>query len=344
MSKPGSILVVGPSWVGDMVMAQSLFIELARQRPGADIDVLAPAWSEPLLARMPEVRRSIPMPVGHGRVEMRARWRLGRELARNGYSQAIILPNSFKSALVPWFAGISRRTGWRGEMRYLALNDLRILDPVRYPLMVERFVALALASDAALPSPLPRPRLRTDSESAARLAQSFGLADAPFVAFCPGAEFGPSKRWPETHYAWLGKALIERGYRIALFGSRNDQPVAAAIVEALPPVLRERCVDLTGRTALAEAIDLLGLAALAVSNDSGLMHVAAALGRPLVALYGSTSPDFTPPLSDRVRIEFLPVDCGPCFQRHCPLGHHKCMRELMPSRVLAAANELLEAA
>lgn len=343
MTEPGPILVVGPSWVGDMVMAQSLFIQLVREQPGVAIDVLAPGWSEPLLSRMPEVRHGIVMPVGHGELGLAVRWRLGRRLAQQKYRQAIVLPNSLKSALVPLFAGIPRRTGWRGEARYGLLNDLRVLDPVRYPLMIERFIALGLPRNADLPHPLPRPRLLADPEAAQALAEEVGLGEDAFIAFCPGAEFGPSKRWPENHYAYLAKELIERGLRVALFGSANDQPIAAAIVEAIPAALRSRCMDLTGRTALGQAIDLLSRADLVVSNDSGLMHIAAALDRPLVALYGSTSPDFTPPLSDRVRIESLPVDCGPCFQRQCPLSHHKCMRDLAPARILAAVNALLEA-
>lgn len=327
-----------------MVMAQTLFIELARQQPGVSIDVLAPAWSEPLLARMPEVRRSIAMPVGHGQVDVGQRWRLGRELAQQRYDQAIVLPNSLKSALIPAFAGIPKRTGWRGEMRYGLLNDLRRLDKSRYPLMIERFIALALPPDADLPEPLPRPRLCIDRQQAEGLVQRFGLAGDPFVALCPGAEFGPAKRWPESHYAELAAELIERGYRVALFGSGKDQVVAEAIASALPKAMRARCIDLTGRTQLEEAVDILAQSALVVSNDSGLMHIAAAVERPLVVVYGSTSPGFTPPLAERVRIEQIPVDCGPCFQRECPLGHMKCLRELSPQRVLAAVTELLEAA
>jgi len=337
------LLVVGPSWVGDMIMAQSLFIALARRHPGVAIDVLAPAWSEPLLARMPEVRRSLVMPLGHGELKLRLRWQLGRQLAQEGYGQAIVLPNSLKSALVPWFAGIPRRTGWRGELRYGLLNDLRRLDEARYPLMVERFLALGEAPGARLPDPLPRPRLQADAEAARALLRELGLAEQSLVAFCPGAEFGPSKRWPEAHFARLAEGLMAAGHHVLLFGSSNDQPVAAELIRALPSALHGQCTDLTGRTSLGEAIDLLSTARLVVSNDSGLMHVAAALDRPLVALYGSTSPDFTPPLGDRVRVLRIALDCAPCFQRHCPLGHHRCMRELEPERALAAASELLEA-
>jgi len=338
---PGSVLIVGPAWVGDMVMAQTLFKLLRAEYPHLQIDVLAPTWSLPLLARMPEVRKGIAMPVGHGSLDLSTRWQLGRELRAARYDQAILLPNSLKSALVPWFAQIPRRTGWRGEMRYGLLNDLRKLDKKRYPLMIERFAALAFAPAAPLPSLLPRPGLTVDEVARDRLLNQFGLADAPFLALCPGAEFGPAKRWPEKHYAVVAAAMIERGWRVAIFGSGNDRPVAENIVQALPPTLRDRVVDLAGHTRLEQAVDLLSAATAVVSNDSGLMHIAAAVQRPLVVVYGSTSPAFTPPLAEQVRVLQIPVDCGPCFQRECPLGHLKCLETLYPAQVLTALDELL---
>jgi heptosyltransferase-2 len=338
-----SMLIVGPAWVGDMVMAQTLFKLLRDLNPGIQVDVLAPAWSLPILARMPEVRRGIAMPIGHGRLDLAIRRRLGHDLRSTGYDQAILLPNSFKSALVPWFARIPRRTGWRGEMRYGLLNDLRKLDKQRYPLMIQRFAALAYPNGAALPSSLPFPALTIDAAGCERLLTQFGLADAPFLALCPGAEFGPAKRWPEKHYAMVAAAMIERGWRVAIFGSGNDQPVAENIVQALLPTQRERVVNLAGHTRLEQAVDLLSGAAAVVSNDSGLMHIAAAVGRPLVVVYGSTSPGFTPPLAERVRVLQIPVDCGPCFQRECPLGHLKCLETLYPAQVLSALAELIDA-
>jgi len=212
--KTTAILVVGPAWVGDMVMAQVLFKLLRLQHPHTAIDVLAPAWSLPLLARMPEVRRAIAMPLGHGSLELGVRYRLGRELRAERYAQAILLPNSLKSAFVPFFARIPLRTGWRGEFRYGLLNDLRILDKQRYPLMIERFAALALPKQAALPSALPYPALRIDSERQQQLLHSYGLdGPEPLLALCPGAEFGPAKRWPEQHYASVAAALLAQGGR-----------------------------------------------------------------------------------------------------------------------------------
>ncbi len=335
-----SILVVGPSWVGDMVMSQVLYSRLQQIHPGVGIDVLAPAWSQPLLARMPEVRRAIAMPVGHGELGLGRRRRLGRELRPQAYGQAIVLPNSLKSALVPWFARIPRRTGWRGEMRYGLLNDLRVLDEQVLPLMVQRFAALAQDAGEALPEQLPAPRLVADPNLAASCRESMGLqADLPLLALCPGAEFGSAKRWPVAHYADLARHYLERDWQVALFGSANDRPVTADILGRVGG--HPRCFDLAGRTRLAEAVDLLSLAAAVVSNDSGLMHIAAALSRPLVAVYGATSPGFTPPLNDSAAVLTSDIDCAPCFRRECPLGHHRCMVETPVRRVEAALEAVL---
>lgn len=344
----GRILVVGPSWVGDMVMAQSLFKVLKQRQPDVVIDVLAPAWSRPLLERMPEVRRGIDMPVGHGQLLLGERYRLGRRL-RGHYQRAILLPNSLKSALVPVFARIPVRTGWRGEMRYGLLNDIRKLDKSRYPLMVQRFVALAHPEGVVLPglpSPqLPYPRLQVEQSGLPQLLENYQLnRDKPILVLCPGAEFGPAKRWPERHYAAVAEAKIAEGWQVWLMGSAKDAPVAESIRAALPETAREACIPLAGKTQLAEAIDLMSMANAVVSNDSGLMHIAAALQCPLVVVYGSTSPQFTPPLSDRVRIESLAVECGPCFQRQCPLRENqlKCLNDLFPERVLTSLNILLQ--
>jgi heptosyltransferase-2 len=330
------ILIIGPSWVGDMVMAQTLFQCLKGRHPDCQIDVLAPEWSRPILERMPEVRQALSFPLGHGVLDLATRRRIGRSL-KGQYDQAIVLPNSLKSALVPLFAGIARRTGWKGEFRYGLLNDLRVLDKDQYPLMIERFMALAFLPGQTLPTPYPQPRLRIDPASRVQALERFGLTlDQPVLALCPGAEFGESKRWPAEHYAEVAEARIRQGWQVWLFGSRKDQPVAEAIRERLIPGLREEAVNLCGNTSLAEAIDLMSCASAVVSNDSGLMHVAAALNRPLVAVYGSTSPGFTPPLADQVSVVRLGVDCSPCFQRTCRFGHYNCLRLLDAQRVVDA--------
>ncbi len=336
-----NILIVGPSWVGDMVMAQTLFVCLKQRHPGCAIDVLAPEWSRPILERMPEVRRAIGFPVGHGVLDLKTRRDIGREL-RGQYDQAILLPNSLKSALVPLFARVPKRTGWLGEMRYGLLNDVRKLDKERYPLMVERFMALAFEPGAELPKPYPRPQLVVDAATREAALGRFGLElDRPVLALCPGAEFGEAKRWPARHYAQVAEHYIRLGWQVWLFGSKNDHPVGEEIREELMPGLREESYNLAGQTSLAEAIDLLSCADAVVSNDSGLMHVAAALERPLVAVYGSTSPGFTPPLAEQVEIVRLGLDCSPCFERTCRFGHYNCLQDLPASQVVSALDRLL---
>ena len=336
-----NILIIGPSWVGDMVMAQTLFTCLKQRHPDCQIDVLAPDWSRPILERMPEVRNALSFPLGHGVLELATRRKIGKSLAGQ-YDQAILLPNSLKSALVPFFAGIPKRTGWKGEMRYGLLNDVRNLDKQRLPLMIERFMALAYEPDAALPKPYPQPRLVIDNASREAALAKFGLSlDRPVLALCPGAEFGEAKRWPAEHYAKVAELKIRAGWQVWLFGSKNDHPGCEDIRNRLIPGLREEAVNLAGATSLAEAIDLLSCAGAVVSNDSGLMHVAAALNRPLVAVYGSTSPQFTPPLADQVEIVRLGLECSPCFERTCRFGHYDCLRELKPRPVIEALQRLV---
>ncbi|WP_028452144.1 lipopolysaccharide heptosyltransferase II [Chitinilyticum aquatile] len=323
------ILIVAPAWIGDAIMAQPLYARLHQRYPGLILDVLAPAWTRPLHERMPEVHAALDNPFGHGELGLRQRWRLGRTLKAAGYEQVIVLPNSLKSALVPWFARIPKRTGWVGEARYGLLNDARKLDPYALPLMVERFLALADEPDAERRRPL-HPRLVVQHAHRDAVRARLRLpTDLPVVALCPGAEYGPAKRWPARHAATLSLALLERGYQVWLFGSDKDAPIAGEIADMAPGV-----VNLAGKTSLSEAIDLMSLAKGAVCNDSGLMHVAAALHIPLVAIYGSSSPEFTPPLSDRAAIVTLDLECAPCFERTCPLGHMKCLNDLAPQRVL----------
>jgi heptosyltransferase II len=337
-SQPKRILVVGPAWIGDMVMAQSLFITLKQQYPDCEIDVLAPAWSQPLLARMPEVRATVEMPLGHGEFGFGARRRLGIELRANRYDQAIVLPRSWKSALVPFFARIPRRTGYRGEFRYALLNDIRPLDKTVLTQTVQRFVALGLEADAVLPPPIPQPRLNMEGVQRDWLMKVLNLyTERPIVALLPGAEYGAAKRWPVEHFAWLARRLVKDGYAVWVFGSEKEKPLGEIIVQGLGT----EAVNLCGRTRLVDAADLLSLAHCAVSNDSGLMHVAAAMGVRVVALYGSSSPDYTPPLTDKADIVYLRLECSPCFQRECPLGHLNCLKQItvedIYQRIVAAA-------
>ncbi|HCD7745241.1 TPA: ADP-heptose--LPS heptosyltransferase RfaF [Serratia marcescens] len=343
------ILVIGPSWVGDMMMSQSLYRTLKAEYPSAEIDVMAPAWCRPLLARMPEVNQALAMPLGHGALGLGERRRLGRALRANRYDRAYVLPNSFKSALVPFFADIPQRTGWRGEMRYGLLNDVRVLDKAAFPLMVQRYVALAYdkgriqrADD--LPQPLLWPRLQVSDEEIADTTAAFNLTDSrPIVGFCPGAEFGPAKRWPHYHYAALAQRLIESGYQIALFGSAKDHEAGEQIRAALQEDARAFCLNLAGKTQLEQAVILIAACRAVVSNDSGLMHVAAALNKPLIALYGPSSPDFTPPLSDKARVIRLISGYHKVRKGDAEQGYHQSLIDIQPQQVLDALTPLLVA-
>lgn len=320
------ILVVGPSWVGDMVMAQPLLARLKAAAPAAPIDVFAPAWVLPIVQRMPEVAEALPNPFAHGQLGLAQRWRTARQLARRGYSRAVVLPNSLKSALIPWFARIPQRTGFLGEHRRGLINDIRRYDATAVPRLVDRFLLLGDG-----PTVAPRPHLTSASTDREALAARLGLTlDRPVACLCPGAEFGPAKRWPTRHFAALALALRDRGFAVWLLGSAKDAPIA----EAIHAAAADACVSLAGRTDLGEAADLLACATVIVSNDSGLMHVAAALDRPVVALFGSSSPDYTPPLSPEARVVRHAVPCSPCFRRECPLGHFACLEDLTVDVVL----------
>ena len=316
-------------------MAQTLFKILKAKDRNAIIDVMAPSWSSALLDRMPEVRKGYVMSIAHGKFDLKERRRLGQSIRAEGYSQAFVLPNSWKSALIPWFAKIPKRTGYMRELRFGLINDFHILNKQRLPRMIDRFAALGFEQGATLPQPLPYPRLEIRPESVEKAKAKFSLlAHRPVLALCPGAEFGASKRWPEHHYAAVAREKILEGWEVWLFGSKNDMPVSAAIQNEL----QHQCVDLTGKTNLEEAIDLLSLASAVIANDSGLMHIAAALDKPLVAIYGSTDPKFAPPLGTRSESVSLNLPCSPCRQRECPLVHHNCMQKLGPDNILTALN------
>jgi heptosyltransferase-2 len=307
------ILVVAPNWIGDALMAQPLLTRL-KEQPGTTIEVLAPEWVAPVLRRMPEVDHVIATPFVHGPLQLGARWRLGRELKRRGYDEAYVLPNSWKSALIPFFAGIPRRVGYVGEARYGLLNAT--LKTTKAP-MPRHYAQLAGADRSPPPAGA---QLRVTSEEIAETRRRFGLEQA-YVALCPGAEYGPAKRWP--YFRDLAQRLR---MPVVLLGSAKDAQAAADLPGR----------NLIGRTSLDEAIRLIAGAAAVVSNDSGLMHVAAALGRPQVALFGSSSPEHTPPASGRARVLWLRLECSPCFERECPLGHFRCMKEITVDQVLAA--------
>jgi heptosyltransferase-2 len=324
------ILIVAPSWVGDAMLMQPMLARLKQRHSGCRIDVFAPPWTAGLLHALPEVDSVISNPFAHGALQLKQRYQLGRKLRAAQYDQAIVLPNSLKSALVTFFAGIPLRTGFIGESRYGLLNDARKLDKAVLPLMVERFAYLAEAKNGEIPRPLHDPKLHISEAQRDATLQKLALnLTQPVVVFCPGAEYGPAKRWPENYYAELATRFQKLGYAVWLVGSNKDQPVAEKINELSGGV----CLNLCGKTDLADALALLSCASVVVSNDSGLMHLAAAQDKPLLALFGSSSPQFTPPLSAKARVIKIEIACSPCFKRECPLGHFNCMMELTPELV-----------
>lgn len=331
-----AILVIGPAWVGDMVMAQSLFRALKLRWPNRPIDVVAPASTRPLLGFMPEVRATIGQPLGHGKIGLGARRNMGRALRSGGYDTAIVLPRSWKSALVPYFAGIPERVGYWGEARIRLLTHPRRLDKQALPRTVDRFVALAGPGGDA-PVDVMAPSLVVHPADTLATMATHGLNNRSdrIVALCPGAEYGPAKRWPARHAASFADRAASAGWTVWLIGGPGDREIADAIISNAE-VAPERIVDLVGHTDLVEAVTLLNRADTVVSNDSGLMHVAAALGRPQIALFGSSSAAHTPPLSDKAQILSLDLPCQPCFKRECPLGHLDCLNKLMPQRVFEA--------
>jgi len=333
---PRKLLVVGPSWVGDMVLAQTLYTLLRERDAALRIDVVAPAWSLPLLERMPEVERGIELAVAHGELGLGKRMHVARRLAREGYERAIVLPRSLKAALVPFLARVPVRTGFRGEARYGLINDMRPFDPKRLDQTVKRFVALGLGRDEPLPETLPAPRLSSRPDSFAALAARLGLGlgvGTPAVALMPGAEYGPAKRWPVERFAALAARLVAAGLEVWVLGSQKERELGRAIEHGDE---RGRIRNLCGETRLEEAVDVLAASTAAVTNDSGLMHVAAAVGTHVVAIYGSSSPDFTPPMTQARTIIRVGIECSPCFERECPLGHLRCLRDIGVDTVLAA--------
>lgn len=326
-------LVIGPSWVGDMVMAQSLFITLKRLYADCEIDVVSPAWSLPVLQRMPEIRQGIALPVSHGKFSFSTRYKLGRSLKTGNYSHAIVLPRSWKSALVPYFAAVPVRTGYRGEMRYGLLNDIRLLDTSVLNRTVQRYVAHAYHQSEYSVSPpeVPYPELRSNKENSDRLLEELNLnLEKPVIGFMPGAEYGLAKQWPTEYFAKLALSLVEQGYQVWVFGSAKETMLGDEIAQGASDGVYNLC----GKTELADVIDLIACTEQVVSNDSGLMHVAAAMDVKVNVIYGSSTPDYTPPLTDTAEIFYKRLSCSPCFARTCRYGHYDCLRKISPEEVL----------
>lgn len=319
------ILIIAPNWIGDMVMAQTLFKIIKQQSPESIIHVIAPVWVLPVIAFMPEVNQTFENPFKHGELKIIARYKLAQKLKSQKYDQALILPNSFKSALIPYFAKIPIRTGWLGEMRFGLINDVRKLNKNKLPLMVQRFAALGMDKNMELPKNLPFPKLNMDSKHTEN-----NLAKTKILALCPGAEYGQSKRWLPEYFAEIAKQKILDDWKIHIFGSEKEQEISNQIQK----LTQNKCQDFTGKLTLANAIKKLSLAKVVLANDTGLMHISAALDKQLVVLYGSTPPNLAPPLSNKSCSLSLNLPCSPCFKRTCQLKHHKCMRDLKPDMVI----------
>ncbi|WP_346796977.1 lipopolysaccharide heptosyltransferase II [Halomonas sp. Bachu 37] len=336
--KAWRILVVGPSWVGDMVMAQSLFMTLKARHPHCYLAVVAPEWSQPILARMAEVDEIVPLAVGHGTLGLSARRAVARQL-RGRFDEAIVLPRSWKSALVPFLARIPRRTGFLGEQRYGLLTQRRRLDKRVLDQTVKRFVSLGLPLEETVEGDfaIPSPRLRVDGDNLVELRLQHSLSSRPAIALMPGAEYGPAKQWPLDHFHRLAKKLVDEGFEIRVLGGPKDVMAGDEIVQGLA-----HAHNLCGKTRLADAVDLLADCRQVVTNDSGLMHVAAAVGSRIHAIYGSSSPSYTPPLTDNAVIHYLALSCSPCFKRTCPLGHTNCLNQLDVERLHKAVTGTTE--
>jgi heptosyltransferase-2 len=336
------ILIVGPSWVGDAILSEPLVALLRDPFEDPIVDVLVPPWCAPVYGRMRGIRRIVETPFSHGKLDLPARKELARKLRGEGYTHAFVLPNSWKSALVPYLARIPKRVGYTGEVRWGLLTDARKLDKKMFPRLVDRFAALAVPRGGLVPMP-PSPVLVPDMKNRADAMRALRLkTDRPVVILCPGAEYGPAKRWPPNQFAELAAMFLRDGLAVWIIGSPNDKIAAQAVLNSLGDNVH-KVRDLTGRTDLGTAIDILSVASLVVSNDSGLMHAAAAVGVPLVALFGSSSPAYTPPLSPAAQVAKIDIACSPCFKRECPLGHFKCMRELKPPIVYNLARTSLPA-
>ena len=345
-TKPIRALIIAPQWIGDAVMTEPLLRQLAAR--GMRLTVGAVPWVAPVYRVMPGVAEVIELPFRHGGLQLKSRWTLARAL-RGRFDVAYVCPNSLKSALLPWLARIPERLGYTGEKRYGLLTQ-RLDSPSKSerPPMVAFYAALGQLGPGGQRTQLEdagRPTLTAASPLLAQALDALaGHANLPalardsFVVFAPGAEFGPAKRWPAQHFAELALKLDQP---VLLLGSNKERALCDEIATSVNAKRPGQCHNLAGTTQLLQAFALIAHAHRVVSNDSGLMHVAAAFGVPQVAVFGSSSPDHTPPLNDKAQVIWLrrdaayqpPLDCSPCYQRVCPLGHTRCLNDVSAERV-----------
>jgi len=341
-----SILIIAPHWIGDAVSTQPLLANLKVLYPDSKINILASNWVAPVYRACSEVHEVIEAKFEHKKLQWNLRKEIAKEIEAKNYQACFVLPNSFKSALIPWLANIPFRIGYRGELRFGLIN-LALDNPskVNRPPMVEHYLVLSqlLKDDESIPLDKFAPKLNVSGAAKQQVGQKLQDANInrDFIyAICPGAEYGPSKRWPTEHFAVLAQQLIKQNSnnQIILLGGKNDYSLAQEITSQSKLV--SNIHNWCGNTSLDEAIALIGMSKAVVSNDSGLMHIAAALQIPQVAIFGSSDPAHTPPLSDRAKIMWLNMSCSPCHKRVCPLGHLRCLKDILPEQVLATLNTL----
>mgnify|MGYP003890122881 FL=1 len=324
---PKKILIIGPSWLGDMVIAQKLFKTIKDIYPNSKLHVASPTWTIPLVSRMPEVDQSISLPFSHGELNISKRYQIAKVLRSEGYAQAIVLTNSFKSALIPFFAGIPKRTGFLGEMRFALINDCIKKDSSLYR-TVDQFLALAPKSKSTKVS-LSTSLISKPTQGKRILAGKLSRFNK-VLGIAPGAEYGESKRWPIEYFADVANEAIQNGWEVLSLGSTNDQDLG----RILDRLTKNKVINLIGKTKLEEVIDVMSLCQSFLSNDSGLMHVAASLNIKQVAIFGSSDPKKTPPLSRHAKLAYLDLSCSPCFERICPLQHTNCLKNIKPSEII----------
>lgn len=341
------ILIIAPNWIGDAVMTQPLLAALKSQYPASTIDVLASTWVAPIYRACSEVNHVIEANFQHKQLQWGLRKQLANDLRLRGYQACFILPNSLKSALIPWMANIPFRIGYRGELRFGLINiALNNPSKINRPPMVEHYLALSqlLSDEETLAAKTLTPKLNVSSsakQSIDKKLSDTNIDSKSVFIFCPGAEYGPTKRWPASHFAELANHLAQQlpNANIILLGSKSDHELAEAILQQSQDSVK--IYNWCGKTSLDEAIALIGAAKAVVSNDSGLMHIAAALKIPQIAIFGSSDPAHTPPLSENAKVIWLNLPCSPCHKKECPLGHLKCLNDILPQQVLATLNTLL---
>ena len=337
------ILIVGPSWVGDAVMAQSLYKIIKDSNPQSKIDVLSPEWSLGILNRMDELDDVICSPFDHGDLRIKDRIRFGYGLRDRSYDQAIVLTNSLKSSFIPFTANIPKRTGWLGEMRYGFINDIRKVNKNKHKLMVEKFSCLSINPLVDNNYEIPWPSLRVDLINLSKLLKKYSFEQShESIAICPGAEFGPSKRWPANYYAEVIRHYLSKNWQVFILGSKNDLPVAKAIEDQVPPENKALLFNFTGQTSIEDAVDILSTCDLVLTNDSGLMHVAAAVNVKLLALYGPTSPKFTPPLSKKAKVIQKIEGYEKTREGELEEGYHYGLSMIKPEEVLDSLSHLIK--